>query len=103
MNFLKTAGKILLNKYFLITVAFILWMIFFDSNNVFTRRKLRDKLKDLRAEKQFYLDEIRKDSALTARLLADSSEMERLARERYLMKKDNEDLYLVIDTSSRRK
>jgi len=77
-------------------------MVFFDSNNVFTRAKLRDKLDDLQEEKHFYLDEIRTDSALTHKLLTDSTELERFAREKYLMKKDNEDLYLVIDTAAER-
>ena len=100
METFKKILKIFINKYFLITVAFIVWMVFFDSNNVFTRAKLRDKLDDLQEEKHFYLDEIRKDSALTHKLLTDSTELERFAREKYLMKKDNEDLYLVIDTTA---
>jgi cell division protein DivIC len=98
----KKILKIFINKYFLITVAFIVWMVFFDSNNVFTRAKLRDKLDDLQEEKHFYLDEIRQDSTLTHKLLTDSTELERFAREKYLMKKDNEDLYLVVDTVAER-
>ncbi|MCX6285847.1 MAG: septum formation initiator family protein [Bacteroidetes bacterium] len=100
METLKKILKIFINKYFLITVAFIVWMVFFDSNNVFTRAKLRDKLDDLQQEKHFYMDEIQKDSILTHKLLTDSTELERFAREKYMMKKDNEDLYLVIDTAS---
>ena len=100
MEILKKLLKVFINKYFLITVAFISWMVFFDSNNVFTRARLRDKLDELKQEKRFYLDEIHNDSALTRRLLTDSTELERFAREKYLMKKDNEDLYLVIDTSA---
>ena len=100
MEILKKLLKVFINKYFVITVAFIAWMVFFDSNNVFTRAKLRDKLDELKQEKRFYLDEIHNDSALTRKLLSDSTELERFAREKYLMKKDNEDLYLVIDTAS---
>jgi len=99
---LKKILKIFINKYFVITVAFIVWMVFFDSNNVFIRAKLRDKLDDLQQEKHFYLDEIQKDSALTHKLLTDSTELERFAREKYLMKKDNEDLYLIVDTTRER-
>ena len=99
METLKKILKIFINKYFVITVAFIVWMVFFDSNNVFIRAKLRDKLDDLQQEKHFYLDEIQKDSALTHKLLTDSTELERFAREKYLMKKDNEDLYLIVDTT----
>ncbi|MEI7490551.1 MAG: septum formation initiator family protein [Bacteroidota bacterium] len=102
METLKKILKIFINKYFVITVAFIVWMVFFDSNNVFIRAKLRDKLDDLQQEKHFYLDEIQKDSALTHKLLTDSTELERFAREKYLMKKDNEDLYLIVDTTRER-
>jgi hypothetical protein len=91
-----------LNKYFITTVAFAVWLIFFDSNNVLNRMVYRDKLKDLQQEKQFYLDEIRKDSILTQKLLTDSLAVEKYARERYLMKKDNEDVYIVIDSTADR-
>ena len=100
MDLLKKILKVLINKYVLITLAFILWIVFFDSNNFFTRSRLRDKLEVLQQEKRFYLDEIQKDSALTMKLLNDSAELERFAREKYLMKKDNEDLFLVTDTNA---
>lgn len=100
MDLLKKILKVLINKYVLITLAFILWIVFFDSNNFFTRSRLRDKLEELQQEKRFYLDEIQKDSALTMKLLNDSAELERFAREKYLMKKDNEDLFLVTDTNA---
>ena len=87
------------NKYFLTTLAFVVWLVFFDSNNILNRLKVRDKLNDLKKEKKFYLDEIKHDSILTQKLLSDSVEIERYARERYLMKKDNEDVYLIIDTT----
>jgi hypothetical protein len=91
--------RLFINKYFLTTAAFVAWLIFFDSNNFMTRNMLQQKLEDLNQEKQFYLEEIRKDSILTFDLMNDSTELERFARERYLMKKDNEDLFLVIDTT----
>ena len=88
-----------INKYFLTTVAFIVWLVFFDSNNIINRLKVKDKLNDLKTEKKFYLDEIKHDSILTLKLLSDTVELERFAREKYLMKKDNEDVYLVLDTT----
>ena len=91
--------SILLNKYLLTTAAFIVWLVFFDSNNLLIRNRLQNKLDGLNQEKQFYLNEIKKDSALNQGLINDSSAIEKFAREKYLMKKDNEDLYLVIDTT----
>jgi len=95
----KRVASVLLNKYLLTTVGFLVWLIFFDSNNVILRIKLKDQLNELEQEKQFYLEEIRKDSLMTRRLLDDSAELERIAREKYLMKKPDEDVFLVIDTS----
>ncbi|HNY02178.1 MAG TPA: septum formation inhibitor [Bacteroidales bacterium] len=100
MVILKFIFRVLINKYFLTTLAFVVWMVFFDSNNLSTRNRLQQKLDLLNLEKQFYQQEIRKDSILSARLMTDSSQLERFARERYLMKKDNEDLFLVIDTTA---
>ncbi len=100
MPILRSILRVLLNKYFLTTVAFVVWMVFFDSNNLSTRNKLQEKLDGLNAEKQYYQQEIRKDSLLTRQLLTDSLQLEKFARERYLMKKEKEDLFLVIDTTA---
>ena len=102
MSVLKFIFRILINKYFLTTVAFIVWMVFFDSNNLLTRNRLQEKLDGLNVEKQFYLQEIKKDSTLTYQLLNDSLQLEKFARERYLMKKGKEDVFLVIDTTADR-
>lgn len=91
--------RFFLNKYFLTTLAFVVWMVFFDSNNILTRAKLQHKLVELQEEKRFYLEEIRKDSTLTRELQNDSSKLEKFARERYLMKKEGEDIFLLIDTT----
>ena len=102
MSVLRLIFRILINKYFLTTLAFVLWMVFFDSNNLMTRNKLQEKLDVLNLEKQFYLQEIKKDSTLTHQLMSDSTQLEKFARERYLMKKEKEDLFLVIDTTADR-
>ncbi len=77
-------------------------MVFFDSNNLITRNRLQEKLDGLNVEKQYYLQEIKKDSTLTHQLISDSTQLEKFARERYLMKKEKEDLFLVIDTTADR-
>ena len=74
-------------------------MVFFDSSSVLNRMKYRDKLNSLKQEKHFYLEEIKKDSILSQKLLSDTSEIEKFARENYLMKKEKEDVFLVIDTT----
>ena len=95
----KKILKFFINKYFITTVIFLVWLVFFDSNNILTNMRTRDKLNELRKNKKFYIDEVRKDSLAIQRLLYDTLALEKYAREKYLMKKDNEDVYLVIDTT----
>jgi cell division protein DivIC len=94
----KKLFRFFINKYFITTVLFVVWLLFFDSNNILTNMRTRDKLNELKKEKEFYIDEIKKDSVMIQKLLYDTLELEKYAREKYLMKKDNEDLYLLIDT-----
>jgi cell division protein FtsB len=75
-------------------------LAFFDSNNIFTNKKTREKLNELKKEKQFYLDEIRKDSVQIQKLLYDTDELEKFGREKFLMKKPGEDVYLLLDTTA---
>ena len=95
----KKVLRFFINKYFLTALAFIVWLVFFDSNNILNGLKVKDKLNDLKKQKQFYMNEIKQDSILTRKLLSDTIELEKFARERYLMKKDNEDVYLIIDST----
>ena len=99
---LKKVLRFFINKYFITLVLFVVWMIFFDSNSILTRKRYNEKLQELRQEKKFYLDEIRNDSTLTQKILYDSLSLEKYAREKYLMKKDNEDVYIVTDTTGDR-
>ena len=94
------ALKILFNKYTITLTAFAVWIIFFDSSSLLSRRKYVEKLNGLKQEKKFYLEEIRRDSVLSVKLASDTSEVEKYAREKYLMKKVNEDVFLVIDTTA---
>jgi cell division protein DivIC len=95
----KKIFKIVVNKYTITLLLFGVWMIFFDNSSVLNRMKYKEKLNTLKQEKRVYLDEIKNDSVLTEKLLSDTLEMERFARENYLMKKDKEDVFLVIDTT----
>lgn len=95
--------KVIFNKYTITFVAFIVWMVFFDSDSILTRKLYHTKLTELKQERHFYLDEIRKDSTLTRQLLTDSLALEKYAREKYLMKRDKEDVYIVADTTAGRR
>jgi len=89
--------KYLTDKYVITLVAFGVWMIFFSSNNLLSQRKLRKQLKDSRAEREYYLREIEINKRNIFLLDNDLEHLERIARERFLMKRDNEDIFIFIE------
>jgi hypothetical protein len=95
-RFIDSIPPILKNKYLLTGVAFLLLMLFLDRNNLISQYKMRKELSGLRKELQFYRDQAKKDSIELSRLLGDSLEMEKLGREKYLMKRDSEDVYIIV-------
>lgn len=87
------------NKYVLILVLFLIWMFFFDANNYFFHKELSDDIDALEDNKEFYKEEIQKDRSFIEKM-KDSTEMERFAREKYFLKKDNEDIYIIENEDS---
>ena len=85
------------NFYFLFTLFFIVWMVFIDSNDILTQFKLRSKIKELEKQKEFYQDRKSKILADREELMSNYELLEKFARERYLMKKESEDLYVVVE------
>lgn len=85
------------NFYFVFTLFFVIWMVFIDSNDIFSQFKLSSKLKELHKQKEFYLDKKIKIQEDREELMSDNEMLEKFARERYLMKKKSEDLYVVVE------
>lgn len=86
--------RFLSNKYVLILIFFIVWMVFFDTNSYFIHRELNEDIESLEKTKERYQEEIEKDRAFIEKM-ADSNEMEKYAREKYYLKKENEDIYII--------
>ena len=86
--------KFFTNIYVIILIPFIIWMLFFDENSYLIHRKFNNEIEDLESTISFYQDKIAKDKE-TIKKLQDSLELERFAREKYLMKKENEDIYII--------
>lgn len=87
--------RFLKNKYIIVSIFFVVWMLFFDHNNLFLHLQYRGELNDLKKKKKYYQEQIehtRKDVEL---MKSSPAWKEKIAREQYLMKKDNEDLYLI--------
>ena len=84
----------LLNKYVLILLIFLVWMFFFDGNSWLIHRELSAEKDKLEGNKEYFIDEIDRDKEQITKL-KDSVELERFAREEYLMKKENEEIYII--------
>ena len=85
--------KFFTNKYIIILSAFLIWMFFFDAN-VQLNKEFKKEIKELNTTINFYNKEIKKDKN-TIMELQDSLQLEKFAREKYLMKKENEDIYII--------
>ncbi len=86
--------KFLSNKYFLLLLFFSIWMFFLDNYSYFDHRILNKEIDILEDNKQYYQDEISKDKH-NIKLLKNPSQIEKYAREKYFMKKDSEDIYII--------
>lgn len=80
----------------MVTLFFLAWMIFIDSNNVVNQFKLSQKLGQLEDQKEFYKERKVKIKAEREELMSNPELLEKFAREKYLMKKETEDLYVVV-------
>jgi hypothetical protein len=85
------------NKYAITIIVFGIWMLFFDNNNFIAQIRLSRSLHELEMEKEYYQSEIKKDRQATYELMTDTTTLEKFGREQYLMKRDNEDIYLIVD------
>ena len=94
-NFIKNIPKPLKNKYIITLVLFTFWIVFIDDYNVIKQYQLHEEIKDLKKKKAYYLYEIKKDSTEFYHLNNTKKEQERFAREKFLMKKDNEDIFII--------
>jgi cell division protein DivIC len=83
------------NKYALTLIAFVIWIAFFDRNDLITQYRYRRELNALEADKTYFTEQIAQNKRDMEELMSDPDHLEKYAREKYLMKKDNEDIFLV--------
>ena len=95
MKLLSHIPAWLKNKYFIALGVFAVIMLFFDKNDVFTQSARKKQLRDLQESKQYYTDRIASERKELEELKSNPGTLEKYAREKYLMKRDNEDLYLI--------
>ncbi|QSE97764.1 FtsB family cell division protein [Fulvivirga lutea] len=83
------------NFYFLFGIFFLIWMLFIDSNDIYTQYKLNQKRKNLEDQKAYYLEKITEVKQEREELFSSKKKLEKFAREKYLMKKESEDLFII--------
>lgn len=92
---MKLLRNWLSNKYLITSFLFIAWISFFDKFNIFQVYKKKQELNQLIERKIYYKNEIEKSKQALTNLRENSLNIEKIAREKYFMKKDNEDLYIL--------
>lgn len=86
--------KVMTNIYILVLTIFVIWMAFFDTNSEMIHLELRNEVKKLKKQKEFLQDEINKDKEFLEKF-SDKDELIKYAREKYYMKKENEEIFLI--------
>ncbi len=86
--------RIISNKYVLILLVFVVWMIFFDENSLVNHWELDREIDKLEKSNEYYREEIRNDQKVIDNL-NDPDSLEKYAREEYKMKKENEEIFLI--------
>jgi len=94
---MKKLPKAFRNFYFVSLAIFLVWMLLLDSNNLVARYQLGSKLNSLEDEKAYYEEKIKEVKKDRAELFGDRESIEKFAREKYLMKKETEDIYVIIE------
>lgn len=84
------------NKFFLVTLAFVVWMVFFDKNDLLSQYQYHQEVSKLKEERDFYKAQNVKVAKDLDELTSDPQKLEKFAREKYLMRKDNEDVFVVV-------
>lgn len=85
------------NKYFVSAIAFVIWLAFIDSKNLISQYELQSEVNKLEGQKTFFQEEINKTKKEQQELLSSPEKLEKFAREKYLMKKDDEDLFIITE------
>ena len=92
----KKIFSVITNKYLLTIIGLVVWLTFFDRNDIFTQYDLRKQVLKLEKERNYYLQEIIANNQAIEELHTNQKSLEKFARETYLMKRDNEDIFVIV-------
>jgi cell division protein DivIC len=94
---IKLILPLMRNRYVVTFMAFFVWVGFFDQNNLMDRHELSTRIKELERQKIHYREEIINNKTRMEELQSDPENLEKFAREQYLMKKPDEDIFVIIE------
>ncbi len=83
------------NKYILTLLVFFIWILFFDQNNLVDRFVSSRNIRQLERDKKYFIERIKEDSTRLNQLRTDNDNLEKFAREQYLMKRENEEIFII--------
>jgi cell division protein FtsB len=92
-----TVKPLFKNKYFVTLLAFIVWIGLFDENNLIERYRLASKIRTANMQKEHYIEEIEQNRRKLDELKGSRENLEKFAREQYLMKKRDEVIFVIED------
>jgi len=95
IKFFNKLPRFTRNFYFIGTVIFLLWMLFLDSNDFISQYKSSKRLQELEEEKAYYEKKVKEVEQDRKELMGNDELLEKFAREKYLMKKKTEDVYVI--------
>ncbi|TAJ09409.1 septum formation initiator family protein [Marinilabiliaceae bacterium JC017] len=96
-KFWHIISPVIKNKYFIALLFFVTWLGIFDQNNLIERYKLSSRIDKLEKQKHHYLEEIEQNKRKMEELQSDPKNLEKFAREEYLMKKKDEVIFVVVE------
>jgi cell division protein FtsB len=102
-RFIERVPPLLRNRYLLTAVIFAVWLLFFDNNNLIERYRDIAALKQLKRDREYFSNRIEEDSRKLNELKTSNENLEKFAREEYLMKKENEDIFIIVSEDDEKK
>lgn len=102
MRLLNHIPSWLRNKFFIAFAIFAMVMLIFDKNDLFTQAERRQELKNLQKSREYFTERINSEKSELDKLRTNPATLERYAREKYLMKRENEDLFLISENYDKR-
>jgi cell division protein FtsB len=91
----KRLKFLLLNKYVIVFVSFAVFVTFFDEHNLIHRFETQQKTHEMEKELKFYQEEMKATKQKKNELQSSDENLEKFAREKYLMKNKNEDIFII--------